>query len=299
MRNKNSSEHPRKVKIGGIEQKVCMAKIRNFAEIAPDLAFTEYDFYEEYRGAFEKTELGRMKKILPLHEMAESFSLVSKRMAPKRGRRSYFTPEGKVALMFLKMKTQMSFPKLMEALNGNVFYQMFCDIVIAPAHPLTNYKLLDDIALELAGKLKIQELQNRLAEAWKPYMKDLDTMFMDATCYESDMRYPTDQKLLWECIEKAYKLMCEESKHLGIHRPRTKFLDFVNILQEELLRAGVLPADYDFEAHKELVPMQPGDVPTTYADATALERDFGLTPKITLREGLRIFAEWYKSYYCS
>jgi len=76
-------------------------------------------------------------------------------------------------------------------------------------------------------------------------------------------------------------------------------LDFVTILQEELVRAGVLPQDYDFEAHKELVPMQPGDVPTTYADATALERDFGFTPKITLREGLRKFAEWYKDYYTS
>jgi nucleoside-diphosphate-sugar epimerase len=74
-------------------------------------------------------------------------------------------------------------------------------------------------------------------------------------------------------------------------------LDFVNILQEELVRAGVLPADYDFDAHKQLVPMQPGDVPTTYADATALERDFGFTPKITLREGLRKFAEWFKDYY--
>ncbi len=74
-------------------------------------------------------------------------------------------------------------------------------------------------------------------------------------------------------------------------------LDFVNILQEELLRAGVLPQDYNFEAHKQLVPMQPGDVPTTYADATALERDFGFTPKITLREGLRKFAEWYAAYY--
>ena len=74
-------------------------------------------------------------------------------------------------------------------------------------------------------------------------------------------------------------------------------LDFVNILQEELVRADVLPKDYDFEAHKELVPMQPGDVPTTYADASALERDFGFTPKITLREGLRKFAEWYKEYY--
>ena len=74
-------------------------------------------------------------------------------------------------------------------------------------------------------------------------------------------------------------------------------LDFVQILQEELLRAGVLPQDYDFDAHKKLVPMQPGDVPTTYADATALERDFGFTPKITLREGLRKFAEWYAFYY--
>ena len=74
-------------------------------------------------------------------------------------------------------------------------------------------------------------------------------------------------------------------------------LDFVQTLQEELLCAGVLPQDYDFEAHKQLVPMQAGDVPTTYADATALERDFGFTPKITLREGLRKFAEWYKEYY--
>ena len=74
-------------------------------------------------------------------------------------------------------------------------------------------------------------------------------------------------------------------------------LDFVNILQEELVRAGVLPQDYDFEAHKQLVPMQPGDVPTTYADASALERDFGFTPKIPLREGLRRFAQWYKDYY--
>ena len=71
----------------------------------------------------------------------------------------------------------------------------------------------------------------------------------------------------------------------------------MNILHDELLRAGVLPADYDFEAHKQLVPMQPGDVPTTYADASALDCDFGFTPKITLREGLRHFAEWYKEYY--
>ena len=74
-------------------------------------------------------------------------------------------------------------------------------------------------------------------------------------------------------------------------------LDFVQILQEELIRAEVLPKDYDFESHKELVPMQPGDVPITYADTSALERDFGYKPNTTLREGLRKFAEWYKEFY--
>ena len=74
-------------------------------------------------------------------------------------------------------------------------------------------------------------------------------------------------------------------------------IDFVQILSEELVRAGVLPTDYDFEAHKELVPMQPGDVPVTYADSLALERDFGFKPTIDLRTGLRKFTEWYKEYY--
>ena len=74
-------------------------------------------------------------------------------------------------------------------------------------------------------------------------------------------------------------------------------LDFVQILQEELIRAKVLPEDYDFESHKELVPMQPGEVPITYADTSALERDFGYKPNTTLREGLRKFAEWYKEFY--
>ena len=74
-------------------------------------------------------------------------------------------------------------------------------------------------------------------------------------------------------------------------------LDFVTILQEELVRAGVLPADYDFEAHKQLVPMQPGDVPITFADTTPLEQDFGFRPNTPLREGLRRFAQWYAEYY--
>ena len=84
--------------------------------------------------------------------------------------------------------------------------------------------------------------------------------------------------------------------NIGNNSPEN-LLDFVQILQEELLAAGVLPANYDFEAHKELVPMQPGDVPVTFADTSALERDFGFKPHTSLREGLRKFAEWYKEFY--
>ena len=84
--------------------------------------------------------------------------------------------------------------------------------------------------------------------------------------------------------------------NIGNNQPEN-LLDFVDILQQELIRAEVLPADYDFEAHKKLVPMQPGDVPITYADTTALEQDFGFKPKTSLRDGLRKFAEWYKEFY--
>lgn len=84
--------------------------------------------------------------------------------------------------------------------------------------------------------------------------------------------------------------------NIGNSHPEN-LLEFVDILQQELIRAGVLPEDYDFEAHKKLVPMQPGDVPVTYADTSALEKDFGFKPSTPLREGLRKFAEWYREFY--
>ena len=121
-------------------------------------------------------------------------------MRPKLGRRSFFTPEGKLALMFLKMYTGLSCPKLME----------------------------------LAGKLKIQQLQGILVDKWKPYMENLDTMYTDGTCYESEMRYPTDEKLLWEGVGKNYATMCELSSRLGIHRPWTKFLDLLGKILKEI-----------------------------------------------------------------
>ena len=150
---------------------------------------------------FENSELGRMKRLLPLHEMAVNFGLVSNHPVRKRGRKSFFSPEGKVALMFLKMYTQLSAPKLLEQLNGNVHYQIFCDVYVNPLCPLTNYKLIDDIISELSDKLKIQQQQNILADAWKPYMKELDTFYTDATCYESEMRYLLHRETLLQRLQ--------------------------------------------------------------------------------------------------
>ena len=123
-----------------------MAKVQHFSGISKRIPFEGIDFYDLFRVTFKNSE---------------------------RGRKSFFSPEGKVALMFLKMYTQLSAPKLMEQLNGNVHYQIFCDVYVNPLCPLTNYKLIDDIISELSDNLKILQLQNILADAWKPYMKSL------------------------------------------------------------------------------------------------------------------------------
>ena len=160
--------------------------------------------------------------------MAISLGLIDekpKSLRTPRGRKSFFPPEGKVAWAFLKMYTGLSAPKLMDALNGNIHYQIFCGIRISPENQLINHKLLDSILVELSKKLKIQEQQKVLADAWKPYMKNLDTVYTDASCYESLMRFPTDVKLLWECVERAYKMMCGISSQLCEHRMRTKYND--------------------------------------------------------------------------
>ena len=150
------------------------------------MPFKEFDFYASYRQAFEKSELGRMKRLLPLHEMAESFGLVIKSLRPKRGRKSYFTPEGKVALMFLKMYTELSAPKLMEQLNGNVFYQIFCDIYIAPERPDAN--LLTEREKRLIGTITKayrqqknhfksddprESIPDRIVSVSKPYVRPI------------------------------------------------------------------------------------------------------------------------------
>ena len=119
----------------------------------------------------------------------------------------------------------------------------------------------------------------------------IDDIVEGVTCV---MRRPPEKKT----GEDGLPLPPYAVYNIGNSKPEN-LLDFVTILQEELVRAKVLPADYDFEAHKRLVPMQPGDVPVTYADTSALERDFGFRPATPLREGLRRFAQWYYAFYLS
>ena len=107
-----------------------MAKVQQISEITPSFAFTEFDFYKDYEESFKKSEIGRIHALLPLREMAIRFGLTDAHPRKKAGRKPYFSPEGKVALMFLKSYTGLSAPKLMEQLNANIHYQIFCGIRI-------------------------------------------------------------------------------------------------------------------------------------------------------------------------
>ncbi len=172
-----------------------MAKIQNISEIQPTLGFTEFDVLEKYRKSFYESELGRLHSVFPFDRMAKAIGLSEQRL----GRRNIFSPLAKIALMVLKAYTGFSDRQLVEHLNGNLHYQIFCGIMIDPAFPITNYKIVSAIRNEIASRLDIDSLQEILASHWKPYLENLHVCMTDATCYESHMRFPTDrmqQKLM-------------------------------------------------------------------------------------------------------
>ena len=198
-----------------------MARIQNISEIQPTLGFTEFDVLEKYRKSFHESELGKLHSVFPFDRMAKAIGLSEQRL----GRRNIFSPLAKIALMVLKAYTGFSDRQLVEHLNGNLHYQMFCGIMIDPAFPVTNYKIVSAIRNEIASRFDIDSLQEILATHWKPYLKNLHVCMTDATCYESHMRFPTDMKLLWESIEWLYRHICRHCMDLGISRPRNKYAD--------------------------------------------------------------------------
>ena len=181
-----------------------MVKVQKISSIEPTLGFTEYDVLKKYRASFQCSELGRLHAVFPFRELACKLGLKDSRL----GRKSYFSPEGKIALMVLKSYTNFSDSDLVEHLNGNIHYQLFCGVQITPDHPVRNYKIISAIRQEISEKLDIDSLQEVLAAHWKPYLENIHVCMTDATCYESHMRFPTDIKLLWESNEWLYRHLC-------------------------------------------------------------------------------------------
>lgn len=161
----------------------------------------------------------QLHSAIPFSSLASRLGLRARYL----GRTSYFSPEGKLALMFLKSYTGLSDSQLIAGLNSNIHYQLFCGVRIHPLAPLTNFKIVSQIRCEIASLLDIDSLQQVLATYWKPYLENLSALMTDATCYESHLRYPTYIKLLWEAIDWLYPHICSIYKELGLRKPRTKY----------------------------------------------------------------------------
>ncbi len=199
-------------------------KLRKISEITATLPFTEFDFMQKYRESFAVSELGRIHAQLPLKELAEKIRSHFPKTHPQ-GNTPMFPPEGEVALMFLKPYTGQSDDGLIEMLNGSIHMQMFCGVLIDPANPIKNGKIVSAIRQRIAGALDIKELQKLLYDKWGGLLKDKNLCLTDATCYESHLRFPTDVKLLWECCEWIQSLIKKTCKALKERLPRNKYRD--------------------------------------------------------------------------
>lgn len=199
-------------------------KLQKISEITATLPFTEFDFLQKYRESFKSSELGRIYEQLPLKELAAE---IHGRMPARKpqGNKPMFTPEGEIALMFLKPHTGMSDDGLAEMLNGNIHMQIFCGILIDPCNPLKDGKIVSAIRNRLSVYLDIRALQKILYDKWAGQLENKDMMLTDATCYESLLRYPTDVKLLWECCEWLHGLLEDKCRLMGEPKPRTKYHD--------------------------------------------------------------------------
>jgi len=197
-----------------------MSKIRRISEFQRKIEFKspEENFQVLY-GQFLQSELGYIYQAIPWEELAKSFTLQENAKGPA----SIFSPKGKLALMFLKHYACCSDKRLIGQLNANFHYQFFCDLLLGINQKISNHKIVSQIRCELGNLLDIDKSQGTLASYWLPYIKEPGHATTDATCYESELRHPTDQKLLWEAVDWSYgqlKLLC---KYLKIRLPRTKY----------------------------------------------------------------------------
>lgn len=196
-----------------------MRKIRRIFETTQEINFIspekEFSLYLE---SFKESELGGIYQAIPWNDIVRKLKIKEN----KKGPDLIFGPQGMVALMFLKSYVECSDEMLINHLNGNIHFQIFCGILLG-AERIKNFKIVSDIRCRLARRLDIKEVQSILAEHWKPYMTDTNIMMEDATCYETSMRYPTNVKLLWESTEWTFKQLKLICKYLRIRTPRNKY----------------------------------------------------------------------------
>ncbi|MBK6393037.1 MAG: transposase [Saprospiraceae bacterium] len=199
-----------------------LIEIRNNISQLPFLS--NQDQMAEYEETFRRSELGKIYAAIPWSEIVRTISKLSRRR--KKGPASMFDIRGKVALMFLKNYCNCSDQDLINRLNSDWKLQMFCGVLLRPKESITNFKVVSTIRCELAKILEAegyQKIQEIFAKSWKPYMIHPHIAHMDATAYESNLRYPTDVKLLWECCEWMHKKLVWWYGTLGIPQPRMKF----------------------------------------------------------------------------
>lgn len=172
-----------------------------------------------YWDSFLLSEIGQIYLAVPWDGLIKHFKLKENRKGPSR----IFSPRGMIALMFLKSYLGCSDRKLLEHLNGNINFQLFCDLFLG-GERLTNFKIISHVRSYLSARLDIKAVQVVLARSWKPWINHPGVMLTDATCYETSMRYPTNVKLLWESVDWCYGQLKLTCKYLKIHTPRTKYL---------------------------------------------------------------------------
>ena len=197
-----------------------MSKIQRITGLQYEFSlFNPSEDFDIYHTLFLQSDLGKVYLGIPWDELVASFKLKESGKGPD----TFFSPRGKLGLMFLKNYSQVSDKKLIEQLNSNIDYQFFCDMHLGYTR-LTNYKIVSQIRCELAKNLNISEQEKVLASYWSSFINNKSSIFTDATCYESEVRYPTDQKLLWEAIQWSYNQMRKICTYLEIKIPRTKYL---------------------------------------------------------------------------
>jgi len=197
-----------------------MTKLRRISDLQHEFSFLNpSDNFDIYLAGFLSSDLGKIYTALPWDELVSVFKIKES----VKGTKNYFSPKGQLALMFLKHYACCSDKRLIEQLNANIDYQFFCDIHLGH-HRLTNYKIVSQIRCELSKRLKISKVEKVLYNNWSQFIKDKHSITTDATCYESEVRYPTDQKLLWESVHWTHGQMKTLCKLLKIKLPRTKYI---------------------------------------------------------------------------